>query len=268
MGCFGGGSFLHRPKTATGRPVVENEGAFTLDKERGRDLAGILFIISAPSGSGKSTLVSELRKYQDGLQFSVSYTTRAPRGSEVDGREYHFITRDEFERMVAAGEFLEYAEVFGNYYGTARRSLGEAEREGKDLLLDIDVQGAAQVRERLPEAVSIFVMPPTPEILATRLRNRSRAEGHVEEEVIDRRLAKARQEIENYRQYVYILVNDILDRAVEELAAIVLAERIRRNKGPIDAEAARLITIAEACRQSNSMERLRPVLASFGLLGM
>jgi guanylate kinase len=268
MGCFGGGPFLGRREKATGGSVIQKEGALAPGKERGTHLAGILFIISAPSGSGKSTLVSELRKYQDGLQFSVSYTTRAPRGSEVDGREYHFITRDEFERMVAAGEFLEYADVFGNYYGTARRSLDEAEREGKDLLLDIDVQGAAQVRERMPQAVSIFVMPPTPEILATRLRNRSRAEGHVEEEVIDRRLAKARQEIENYRQYVYILVNDILDRAVEELAAIVLAERIRRDKSPIDAEAARRIQIAEACRQNNSMERLRPVLASFGLPGI
>jgi guanylate kinase len=230
-------------------------------------LAGILFIISAPSGSGKSTLVNQLRTLASGLEFSISYTTRPPRGSEEEGREYHFTTRAEFERMVVAGEFLEYAEVFGNYYGTARSSLVEAERDGKDLLLDIDVQGAAQVRERLPEAVSIFVMPPTPEILATRLRNRSRAEGLVEEAVIDLRLAKARQEIENYRQYGYILVNDILDRAVEELAAIVSSERIRRDGRTVDTEAARLIAIAEACRQRNSMERLRPVLASFGLHG-
>jgi guanylate kinase len=230
-------------------------------------LAGILFIISAPSGSGKSTLVNQLRTLASGLEFSVSYTTRPPRGSEKEGREYHFTSREEFERMIAAGEFLEYADVFGNYYGTARRSLAEAEAEGKDLLLDIDVQGASQVRDKIPDSVSIFVMPPTPEILATRLRNRSRAEGHVEEQVIERRLAKARQEIENYRQYVYILVNDILDRAVEELAAIVSSERIRRSGSTIDAEAARQITIAEACRQRNSMERLGPVLASFGLLG-
>ena len=131
MGCFGGGSFMNTGKTATSRPAVKNAGAFAPDKERGTHLAGILFIISAPSGSGKSTLVNELRKYQDGLQFSVSYTTRAPRGSEVDGREYHFITRDEFKRMVAAGEFLEYAEVFGNYYGTARRSLGRGGARGQ-----------------------------------------------------------------------------------------------------------------------------------------
>ena len=230
-------------------------------------MAGILFIISAPSGSGKSTLVNQLRTLVSGLEFSISYTTRPPRGSEEEGREYHFTNRAEFQRMIAAGEFLEYAEVFGNYYGTARRTLQDAEREGKDILLDIDVQGAAQVREKLPDAVSIFIMPPTPEILATRLRNRSRAEGHVEQEVIERRLAKARQEIENYRQYGYILVNDILDRAVEELEAIVSSERIRRGDSAITAEAARLITIAEACRQQNSMQRLRPVLASFGLQG-
>ena len=230
-------------------------------------MAGILFIISAPSGSGKSTLVNQLRTLVSGLEFSISYTTRPPRGSEEEGREYHFTNRAEFQRMIAAGEFLEYAEVFGNYYGTARRTLQDAERDGKDILLDIDVQGASQVREKLPDAVSIFIMPPTPEILATRLRNRSRAEGHVEQEVIERRLAKARQEIENYRQYGYILVNDILDRAVEELEAIVSSERIRRGDSAITAEAARLITIAEACRQQNSMQRLGPVLASFGLQG-
>jgi guanylate kinase len=230
-------------------------------------LAGILFIISAPSGSGKSTLVNQLRTLVSGLEFSISYTTRPPRGSEGEGREYHFTNRAEFERMIANDEFLEYAEVFGNYYGTSRRTLLDAEREGKDILLDIDVQGAEQVREKVPGAVSIFVMPPTPEILATRLRNRSRAEGHVEQQVIERRLAKARQEIENYRQYGYILVNDILDRAVEELEAIVSSERIRRSASTITAEAARLIEIAEACRQQNSMQRLGPVLASFGLQG-
>src|SRR6266568_7139053 len=131
------------------------------------NLAGILFIISAPSGSGKSTLVNQLRTFASGLEFSISYTTRAPRGSEKQGREYHFVTREQFERMIAADEFLEFAEVFGHYYGTVRRSFVDAEHDGKDLLLDIDVQGAAQVREKIPGAVSIFVMPPTPEVLAT-----------------------------------------------------------------------------------------------------
>ena len=120
-------------------------------------MAGILFIISAPSGSGKSTLVSELRKQVSGVEFAISWTTRPPRGSEEHGREYNFTTREEFERMISAGVFLEYAEVFGNLYGTARQSLEEARAAGHDLLLDIDVQGAAQVRANMAEAVSIFV---------------------------------------------------------------------------------------------------------------
>ena len=136
-------------------------------------MAGILFIISAPSGSGKSTLVSQLRTLVEGLDFSISYTTRAPRGSEEDGREYHFTTRAEFERMIAAGDFLEWAEVFGNYYGTAVSALDHAKELGKDLLLDIDVQGAVQVMKKMPEAVSIFILPPSPEMLEMRLRNRT-----------------------------------------------------------------------------------------------
>ena len=227
-------------------------------------MAGILFIISAPSGSGKSTLVNQLRSLVDNLEFSVSYTTRGPRGSEQESREYHFTTREDFERMIANGEFLEYADVFGNYYGTARRTLDEAFAKGKDVLLDIDVQGASQVRQRVPDAVSIFIMPPTPEILATRLRNRSRAEGKVVEDIIERRLAKAKQEIENYREYGYILVNDILDRAVEELSAIVTAERIQRQGGPVTPDTERLMRLAEQCRQANSEAKVKPVLRAFG----
>lgn len=230
-------------------------------------MAGILFIISAPSGSGKSTLVSELRKQVSGVDFAVSWTTRAPRGSEEDGREYHFTTREEFMRMVEAGLFLEYAEVFGNLYGTARASLEEARIAGHDLLLDIDVQGAAQVRLRLPEAVGIFVMPPNPHVLRTRLRNRSRAEGVVNEEEVYRRLREASKEIENYREYGYILVNDILDRAVAQLEAIVLAERFYRNGETIAYRSRRVLEVAAACLQTNSQERLKPVLEAFGILG-
>jgi len=230
-------------------------------------VAGILFIISAPSGSGKSTLVSEVRKQLSGIEFSISWTTRAPRGSEQDGREYHFTNREEFERMIAADEFLEHAEVFGNYYGTARKSLEEARIAGHDLLLDIDVQGAAQVRARTPEAVSIFVMPPTPRVLRTRLRNRSRAEGVVNEDELFRRLNEARKEIENYRGYTYILVNDILDRAVAQLEAIVLSERFYRNGEVIAYRSSRVLEVAAGCRQSNSQERLKPVLEAFGILG-
>ena len=230
-------------------------------------MAGILFIISAPSGSGKSTLVSELRKQVTGIEFAVSWTTRAPRGSEADGREYRFTTREEFLRMVEAGMFLEYAEVFGNLYGTARGSLDEARIAGHDLLLDIDVQGAAQVRAKLPEAVGIFVMPPNPHVLRTRLRNRSRAEGVVNEEEVYRRLREASKEIENYRQYGYILVNDILDRAVAQLEAIVLAERFYRNGESIAYRSRRVLEVAAACRQTNSQERLKPVLEAFGIIG-
>jgi len=230
-------------------------------------VAGILFIISTPSGSGKSTLVSELRKQVGGVDFSVSWTTRAPRGSEAHGREYNFATREQFEQMIEAGVFLEYAQVFGSYYGTARQALEEARAAGHDLLLDIDVQGAAQVRARMPEAVSIFVLPPNPRVLRTRLRNRSRAEGVVNEEEVFRRLSEASKEIENYREYGYILVNDLLDRAVAQLEAIVLAERFYRNGETIAYRSRRVLEVAAACLQSNSRERLKPVLEAFGVLG-
>jgi len=230
-------------------------------------LAGILFIISAPSGSGKSTIVNQLRSLVSGLEFSVSWTTRGPRGSEVDSREYHFTTREHFEEMIGRGEFLEHATVFGNYYGTARSTLAAAFAQGKDLLLDIDVQGASQVRAKMPEAVSIFLMPPSPDVLAYRLRNRSRAEGSEQEENIKKRLAQAKQEIENYREYDYILVNDILERAVEEMVAIVEAERLRRNGAPEggSADAERLMQIADSCRQINATAKIDPVLRAFGV---
>jgi guanylate kinase len=240
-------------------------GAAFAIEEKKNVLSGILFLISAPSGSGKSTLVNQLRSLVDNLEFSVSYTTRPPRGSEQEAREYHFISRQEFQEMIDNDEFLEYADVFGNYYGTARHSLTDAFAKGKDVLLDIDVQGAAQVRAKVGDAVSIFLMPPSPEVLAYRLRNRSRAEGAVEEEVIARRLARARLEIENYREYGYILVNDILDRAVEEMAAIVFAERMSHNPGPSTPENDRLREIAERCRQRNSEARIKPVLQAFGV---
>jgi len=169
--------------------------------------------------------------------------------------------------MIDQGEFLEWAKVFGNYYGTARRSLTDAQAAGKDLLLDIDVQGAAQVQDN-PAAVSIFVLPPNPDELKMRLRNRSVAEGSLDEQEIARRLAKARGEIEAYRRYRYILVNDKLDYAVESLKAIVIAERARRHGAPPDPETTRMLQLADKCRQANATERLEPVLASFGLLDM
>ena len=158
-------------------------------------MAGILFIISAPSGSGKSTLVGEVRRLVEGLDFSISYTTREPRGSEEDGVEYHFTTRAEFERMIGAGEFLEWAEVFGNYYGTALSALDLAREHKRDLLLDIDVQGALQVIRFRSEAVPIFILPPSPEVLEKRLRNRSQAEGMTQEAVIEKRPGECQKRI-------------------------------------------------------------------------
>jgi guanylate kinase len=230
-------------------------------------LAGILFIISAPSGSGKSTLVKHLRSRVTDLDFSVSYTTRAPRGTEEPDKEYHYTTVAKFQEMIDKEEFLEWASVFGNYYGTARQSLTDARAAGKDLLLDIDVQGAGQVRDRM-DAVSIFVLPPNPDKLAERLRSRSLLEGKLDEAEIEGRLAKARGEIENYRQYRYILVNDILEDAVEALTAIVITERARRRGAPQDPETARMMQLADKCRQANATDRLYPVLSSFGLLDM
>jgi guanylate kinase len=217
-------------------------------------MAGILFIISAPSGSGKSTLVSQLRTLVEGLDFSISYTTRAPRGSEEDGREYHFTTRAEFERMIAAGDFLEWAQVFGNYYGTAASALGHAKEAGKDLLLDIDVQGAVQVMKKLPEAVSIFILPPSPQVLEMRLRNRSEAEHVTSETVIQSRLAEARHELKQMRDYKYALVNDVLDQAVMELRAIVLCERGVRDG---------VQAIASSCRTDAASPRLTAALNTF-----
>lgn len=218
-------------------------------------MAGILFIISAPSGSGKSTLVNQLRTLVEGLDFSISYTTRAARGSEEDGREYHFTSRAEFERMVAGGEFLEWAEVFGNYYGTAVSALEHARALGKDLLLDIDVQGALQVMQKLPAAVSIFILPPSPEVLEMRLRNRSEAEKTTAETVIERRLAQARNELRQIWDYRYALINDVLDHAVGELKAIVQSER---GVGDWAAE------VAQGCRTDGASDRLRAVLGAFG----
>jgi guanylate kinase len=217
-------------------------------------MAGILFIISAPSGSGKSTLVSQVRSLVEGLEFSVSYTTRAPRGSETDGREYYFTGRENFERMTEKGEFLEWAEVFGNYYGTARTALAHARAAGKDLLLDIDVQGALQVMQKLPEAVSIFILPPSPEVLEMRLRNRSEAEHMTSEEVIERRLQQARNELDKVWDYKYALVNDVLDQAVSEMRAIVLYERGIRDG---------VATVAAKCRTDAKSPRLQAALASF-----
>jgi len=219
----------------------------------------IVYIVSAPSGSGKSTLVTKLFETVRQLDFSISYTTREPRGSEQNGKEYFFVSKPEFESMIAANEFLEHAEVFGNYYGTAQRFLREAEARGNDLLLDIDVQGASQIKQRIPEAVSIFILPPDREKLEERLRARALDS----EEVIRRRLDTARREIENYEKYDYILVNNLLEQSADELKDIVLAERSLRSGQEPSREEARRIETAQACRLVQARERVQPILASF-----
>ncbi len=190
-----------------------------------------VFIISAPSGSGKSTLVKrlmekDLARKEQRLQFSVSFTTREPREGEVNGEHYHFISIDEFHRLKEADELLEYAEVFGNYYGTAREVLRKAEAEGKDLILDIDVQGASQLKQRLEQAVSIFILPPSRQELESRLRHRSSDS----DEVIERRLEEASNEIVEFDKYDYLLINDDLEASFEKLRGIILAERCRTSR--------------------------------------
>ncbi len=225
----------------------------------------IVYIISAPSGSGKSTLVAQIRQAITNLDFSISYTTRAPRGSEQNGHEYFFVSREQFEQMITAGELLEHAEVFGNYYGTARRFVSEAEAKSRDLLLDIDVQGAAQIKQRLPRAVSIFVLPPSRDELERRLRRRSEAEGVGDESVIRRRLLTATKEIENWRNYDYILVNDRLEQSIDDLKAVVLGERVKRSgRVPSPAEE-RLLESAERSLRRNAQARIQGTLRSFGL---
>jgi guanylate kinase len=185
-----------------------------------------VFIISAPSGSGKSTLVSRLMANVPGLMFSISYTTRKPRGAETEGQNYHFVSRPDFEERIARGEFLEWAEVFGNYYGTHRAILEEAQAREKDVVLDIDVQGARQVKCHLPQAVTIFILPPSREILEQRLR----ARGEDDEQVIQRRLRDAATEIGNYHAYDYVLINSDLAESDAILSGIVRAERARRGR--------------------------------------
>jgi guanylate kinase len=183
-----------------------------------------VFIISAPSGSGKSTLVKRLLAEVPALMFSISYTTRPLRGHEREGENYHFITREDFEKRIKLGEFLEFATVFGNYYGTHCGVFEQAQAQGKDLVLDIDVQGARQLKCTIPEAVTVFILPPSREILEQRLR----ARGEDSDAVIKRRLRDAANEIRNYSAYDYVLINDQLAESGATLSAIVRAERVRR----------------------------------------
>jgi len=237
-----------------------------------------VFIISAPSGSGKSTLTNELRRVVHDLDFSISYTTRPPRGSEQSGREYFFVSRSEFEDMMHHDEFLEWAEVFGNYYGTSKRFLREAAAGGHDLLLDIDVQGAAQVKRKVPDAISIFVLPPSREELERRLRRRAEADDALQrqllgddarpfntEATIQRRLQTASQEIENFCQYDYILVNDRLEESIDRLTSIVEAERLKRSGRRPSSRDLQMLEAADRALRPHMLAQVKAVLATFDL---
>jgi guanylate kinase len=187
---------------------------------------GILFVVSSPSGGGKGTLIQRVLKKVPNLGYSVSFTTRPPRNGEVDGREYFFVDREHFEAMAAAGEFLEWAHVHGKLYGTASKQVGREISEGRDIILEVDVQGAASVRTLLADSVSIFILPPSFEILKERLQ----ARGTDSPEELDLRLRRAPFELKDYSAFEYVILNDDVDRAANQMAAIIHAERARLSR--------------------------------------
>ena len=197
---------------------------------------GVLYIVSAPSGAGKTSLVKALLKADPAIRLSISYTTRAPRPGEVGGRDYHFVSRERFEAMLGQQEFLESAEVYGNYYGTSRAGIQRDLDTGRDILLEIDWQGAAQVKQHFTDAVSIFILPPSFNALRTRLAGR----GQDNIEVIERRLAAAAEDVSHADRFDYIIVNDDFDEALLDLAAIARSVRLtgerqtRRHKTLFD----------------------------------
>jgi guanylate kinase len=200
---------------------------------------GNLIIVSGPSGAGKSALVGGVLQSMTHIRFSVSFTTRAPRGAEQDGVEYHFVDRDAFQALIREDALLEWAEVHDNYYGTSRKFVDDLLRQGEDVVLDIDVQGAQMIRNRRSDTISVFVMPPSYEVLRERLERRSLDEGLV----IKQRLRRACNEILRYKEYDYLIVNRDLDDSIRELEAIISGSR---------------------CRRISRMESAETVLATFG----
>ena len=186
-------------------------------------MSGTLFIVSSPSGGGKTSLVKALLEAEPDVRLSISHTTRPPRAGEVDGRDYHFVSLDAFLQMLKAGEFLESAEIYGNRYGTSQKWIESERSAGRDVLLEIDWQGAQQVRKLMKGVVSVFILPPSPEVLEARLRGR----GQDKEETIARRLAAARDEMGHVTEYDYAIINNEFDRAALDLRSIVRAERLR-----------------------------------------
>ncbi len=200
-------------------PVLSNDNPVQVRR-------GILFIISAPSGSGKTTLSKQITANVTGLWHSISYTTRKPRPGEVEGQDYYFLDEDAFRQMIDRNEFVEWAQVYGNLYGTPRKMLSEKMEQGIDVLLEIDVQGARSVKKKFEDAVYIFILPPSFDTLRARLQNRA---GDSPDE-IQRRLQKAKEEVWSYREYYYIVRNDDLAQSLKELESIFLAERIKTKR--------------------------------------
>jgi guanylate kinase len=190
---------------------------------------GLVFVISAPSGTGKTTLVKEVIQQLPGLQFSVSFTTRLPRPNEREGEDYHFVSHAVFQRMVEKNEFLEWAEVLGNRYGTPRPDLKKLESEGIDLILDVDTQGAKKAMKEIDQPILIYLLPPSLKVLKERLLNR----GVDSLEMVKFRLSNARKDIEEAYWYHYVVVNDRIGDAIEKLKSIIISERCRRNKNLI-----------------------------------
>jgi len=189
-------------------------------------MSGNLFVVSAPSGAGKTSLVHALLNINPQIDLSVSYTTRAPRPGEHDGKDYHFISREVFAGMAERGEFLESAEVYGNLYGTSQTWIGQENAKGRDVLLEIDWQGATQVRRLFPECISIFVLPPSLEALEQRLKGR----GKDSHEIIARRMAAVRDDVAHVAEFDYVIINDNLNEALRELNAVVLSARLRCDR--------------------------------------
>jgi len=200
--------------------VTERQVTKPLNKASTR---GTLFVVSSPSGGGKGTIIRRVLEVVENLSYSVSYTTRAPRLGEEDGREYFFVSRDTFEEMVAAGEFLESACVHGNFYGTAKNQIVAETGAGADIILEVDVQGAASVRKLLMDSVSIFILPPSYEVLRQRLQ----ARGTDKPEELELRLRNAPEELRQYSSFDYVIINDEIERAAGQLASIIYAERAR-----------------------------------------
>ena len=206
--------------------VKELETSRTISHATSR---GTLFVVSSPSGGGKGTLIDRVLKTVPGISYSVSYTTRAPRGSEQEGREYFFIDEPAFRTMIAQGEFLEWADVYGHLYGTSAAQVDRERAAGHDIILEIDVQGAESIRRKVADPVSIFILPPSFELLRNRLV--TRATDSVED--LERRLRGAANEVAQYKQFDYVILNDDINRASQQLAAVIYAERARRERQEI-----------------------------------